>query len=47
MTYTLEAKMNLKTIIDESKEVAQTLIDFANRLEEIDKKYSDFNEVKE
>ena len=33
--------MNLKTIIAETKEVAQALLDFADRLTEIDEKYSD------
>lgn len=45
MTYTVDAEMNLKTIIAESREVAQALIDFADKLEEIDKKYSDGDEV--
>ena len=39
--YEITAEMNLKTIIDESKEVAQALLDFADRLTEIDKKYSE------
>ena len=33
--------MNLKTIIAETKEVAQALLDFADRLTEIGEKYSE------
>ena len=39
--YEITAEMNLKTIIAESREVAQALLDFADRLEEIEKKYKD------
>ena len=39
--YEITAEMNLKTIITESREVAQALLDFADRLTEIGKKYSD------
>ena len=42
--YEITAEMNLKTIIAESKEVAQALLDFADRLTEIDKKYSEVEE---
>lgn len=42
--YKITAEMNLKTIIAESKEVAQALLDFADRLTEIDKKYSEVEE---
>ena len=39
--YEITAEMNLKTIIAETKEVAQALLDFADRLTEIDEKYSE------
>ena len=45
MKYTIKAEMNLKTIISETKEVAQALNDFADRLEEIEKKYAETDEV--
>lgn len=38
-TYEITAKMNLKKIIAELKEVAQALNDFADSLERIEKKY--------
>ena len=41
MTYEISAELNLKTIIAESREVAQALNEFADRLTEIDEKYSD------
>lgn len=34
------ASMDLKPYIDEARELAQALLEHANRLEEIDKKYS-------
>ncbi len=37
--YKISAELNLKTIIDESREVAQALNDFADNLERIEKKY--------
>lgn len=43
-TYEITAKMNLKKIIDESREVAQALNDFADNLERIEKKYADSQE---
>ena len=39
--YEITAELNLKTIIAESREVAQALLDFADKLTEIDEKYSD------
>ena len=39
--YEITAEMNLKNIIAETKEVAQALLDFADRLTEIDEKYSE------
>ena len=42
--YEITAEMNLKTIIAESREVAQALNDFADNLERIEKKYSDTQE---
>ena len=44
MTYEISAELNLKTIIAESREAAQALLDFADRLTEIDEKYSDKGE---
>lgn len=38
-TYEITAKMNLKNIIAESREVAQALNEFANNIEQIEKKY--------
>lgn len=39
--YIINAEMHLKNIIAESREVAQALKDFADRLEQIEKKYAD------
>jgi hypothetical protein len=41
MEYKITAEMNLKTIIAESKEVAQALNEFADNLERIEKKYAE------
>ena len=38
--YEITAEINLETIIAESREVAQALLDFADRLTEIKEKYS-------
>lgn len=46
-TYEIEAEMNLKKIIAESREVAQALNDFADNLERIEKKYSGPHESEE
>lgn len=46
-TYEITAKMNLKKIIAESKEVAQTLNEFADNLERIEKKYADPQDMSE
>lgn len=40
-TYEITAEMNLKKIISESREVAQVLNEFADRLERIEKKYAE------
>lgn len=40
-TYEITAKMNLKKIIAESREVAQALNEFADNLERIEKKYTE------
>ena len=40
-TYEITAEMNLKNIIAESREVAQALNEFADKLEQIEKKYTD------
>jgi hypothetical protein len=37
----ITAVMNLKTLIDESREVAQALNEFADELERIEKKYAE------
>ena len=39
--YNITARMHLKNIINESREVAQALNEFANKLEQIEKKYID------
>ena len=46
-TYEITAEMNLKKIIDESREVAQALNEFANNLERIEKKYTKPQESEE
>lgn len=43
-TYEITAKMNLKKIIAESREVAQALNEFADNLERIEKKYTESQE---
>ena len=45
--YEITAEMNLKTIIAESKEVAQALNEFADNFEQIVKKYAEENNDKE
>ena len=40
-TYEITAEMNLKKIIAESREVAQALNEFADDLEQIEKKYAE------
>lgn len=42
--YEITAELNLEKIISESREVAQALLDFGDRLEEISKKYSDVSD---
>lgn len=39
--YKIAAELNLKTIIAESREVAQALNEFADDLERIEKKYGE------
>lgn len=39
--YKITAEMNLKKIIAESREVAQALNEFADNLEQIEKKYAE------
>ena len=39
--YEITARMHLKNIITESREVAQALNEFADKLEQIEKKYTD------
>ena len=43
-TYKISAELNLKKIIEESKEVAQALNEFADNLERIEKKYAELHE---
>lgn len=43
-TYEIAAELNLKNIIDESREVAQALNEFADNLEQIEKKYTKLQE---
>lgn len=39
--YKITARMHLKNIISESREVAQALNEFADKLEQIEKKYNE------
>ena len=39
--------MNLKEVIAESREVAQALNEFADNLEQIEKKYAEIRKVKD
>jgi len=41
VTYGITAQMNLKKLIAESREVAQALNEFADNLEQIEKKYAE------
>ena len=43
-TYEITAEMHLKKIIAESREVAQALNEFADNLEQIEKKYAESQE---
>lgn len=43
--YEITAEINLKNIISESKEVAQALSDFADKLEKIQNKYTNNDEI--
>ena len=45
VAYEITAEMNLKNIISESKEVAQALNVFADKLEEIQSKYKNNDEI--
>ena len=40
-TFEIAAELNLKKIIAESREVAQALNEFADNLEQIEKKYAE------
>lgn len=42
-TYQIAAEMNLQKFIDEAREVAQALNEFADNLERIQKKYDEEN----
>jgi hypothetical protein len=42
--YNITARMHLKNVIAESREVAQALNEFADNLERIEKKYADNTE---
>ena len=45
--YEITAELNLKNIIAESREVAQALNQFADNLEQIEKKYAESQESEE
>jgi hypothetical protein len=45
VAYEITAEMNLKNIIAESREVSQALNVFADKLEEIQNKYKNNNEI--
>jgi hypothetical protein len=47
MTIDIIPEMNLKNIIAESREVAQALNEFADNLEQIEKKYAESQESEE
>ena len=40
-TYEITAEMNLKNVINESREIARVLYEFADNLERIEKKYAE------
>ncbi len=40
-TYKITAELHLRKIIEESREVAEALNEFADKLERIEKKYAD------
>ena len=42
-TYEITAEMNLEKFIEEAREVAQALNEFAEKLEQIEKKYDEEN----
>lgn len=44
MKYEITAELHLKNIIAETRETAEALKDFADRLEQIEKKYADKSE---
>lgn len=44
-TYEITAELNLKKIIAESREVAQALNEFADNIEQIEKKYTESQEI--
>ena len=46
-TYEIRAELNLKKIIDESRDVAKALNEFADNLERIEKKYAEPQESEE
>ena len=46
-TYEITAEMDLKKIIAESREVAQALNEFAEKLEQIQRKYANEQEESE
>lgn len=45
--YKITAELNLKTIIAESREVAQAVNEFADSLEQIEKKYAESQKNKD
>ena len=47
MTYEIAAELHLKNIIAKTREIAEALKDFADRLEQIEKKYADKTESEE
>ena len=47
ISYEITAEMNLKTIIAESREVAQALNEFIDNLERIERKYAEPQESEE
>ena len=45
--FELSAELYIKNMIDESREVAQVINEFADKLEQIEKKYAKLNESEE
>jgi hypothetical protein len=47
MRYEINAEMNLRTIIEETREVSRALYEFADKLESIERKYKELQKESE